>query len=138
MDSIAVEQTVKGRILIIDDDVSILNLLERSLSKAGFLVKTVKDGKKATKLLDRTHYDMVITDIFMPNMDGFEVIRNFAPREVVKIIAMSSGGAKMPQSDILEIALQLGAVFSLTKPLKKELFLNMVQSILAKGMNDEK
>ena len=75
----------------------------------------------------------MITDIFMPEMDGIEVIQKIAPMERVIIIAMSAGEHFMGKKFVLEMAVEFGAACGLKRPLQKDHFLNVVQSAYDKG-----
>ena len=138
MDAPAVGSGVRGSILVIDDDDSILELLSVWFSKAGYLVRTARNGREGIRSINGTHFDLVITDIFMPEMDGMEVIQKIAPMDKVKIIAMSAGERFMGKQFVLEMAVEFGAFWGLKKPLNKDHFLNVVQSALVKETNYEK
>lgn len=63
----------QGHILVVDDELNMRNLLRIYLSKEGFEVTEAKDGYEALSLLDQKSFDLVILDIMMPGMDGWEV-----------------------------------------------------------------
>ena len=63
-----------ARILVVDDDVAVRESLGRLLTRAGHEVDEARNGKGAMAALDATAYDVVVTDINMPEMDGIEVI----------------------------------------------------------------
>src|SRR6185503_9039715 len=82
--------TVKKRILIIDDDNEVRSLLSRTLSQAGFEVFTVARGEEVTRLCRQQSMDLVIVDMIMPEKDGLETlmeIRRGSPK--CRILAMS-------------------------------------------------
>jgi len=62
------------KILVVDDDKNIRRLIEAYLLQAGFAPTCAKDGQEALDLMDETHFDMVIADIMMPHMDGYELV----------------------------------------------------------------
>jgi len=62
------------RILVVDDDLRLLNLLEDTLATIGYTTTTVKSAGEAIDLLSKKIYDLIITDISMPQMDGFELL----------------------------------------------------------------
>ncbi|MCD8122869.1 MAG: response regulator transcription factor [Clostridiales bacterium] len=66
---------MKIRILIAEDDESLLNLYNIFLTKEGFEVAQATNGQKAFDILDNEHIDMILTDIMMPEMDGYEFVR---------------------------------------------------------------
>ncbi len=72
----------KIKVLLVDDEVSFTTSLERVLSRRGFDVKVASDGLTALPLIAGEHFDVVLLDIKMPGMDGFQVlkeIRRFSP-----------------------------------------------------------
>jgi DNA-binding NtrC family response regulator len=103
-------------ILIIDDDKSILSLLKESLIYEGFNVLTATGGKEVMKLFNDNKVDLVITDIFMPDKNGFEIIiemKRICPN--IKIIAMSGIGLGMIKA-CLKTAKFSGAEYVFAKP----------------------
>ena len=60
------------RILVVDDDKNTRKLLKAVLENDGYEVVTVEDGKAALEMMNRTYIDLVVLDIMMPNMDGYE------------------------------------------------------------------
>ena len=119
-----------ARILIIDDNTIVLETYCQMLERAGYEVVKATGGKEGTKLFRDNPTDLVITDILMPEKEGFETIielrRDFPD---VKIIAIS-GGAFLSPKDYLEIAKQFGAMRTLTKPIDQEELLEAVRKCL--------
>lgn len=110
------------RVLVVDDEPLIVDVLERSLTRAGYAVATAKDGKAAIEHVQQHAVDVVITDIVMPNADGLEVIRyvrNAHPS--VGIIAMSGFNEVH-----LAVAAELGAANVFTKPFKLDAVLEAI------------
>ncbi|HEY8993552.1 MAG TPA: response regulator [Lacunisphaera sp.] len=104
------------RILVIDDDDLIRNLVHRALTKAGYEVTVAPNGRKGLAAFQAAPADLVVTDIIMPDMEGLEVIIEFKRRAPgLKIVAMSGGGAAW-NSDYLQMAEKLGASRILHKP----------------------
>lgn len=120
-----------GHILIIDDDPNVLSALQRGLQGAGHDVDIAPNGEEGLARLRDTTPDLVITDIFMPTMDGLEVIyalRQEAPD--VKIIAISGGGYE-GKLDLLYLAGRLGAKAVLRKPFELDDVILTVGGVLA-------
>ena len=69
------EQTSIGRVLLVDDEPGILRAFARALEHDGFSVVTAGDGKQATACLKQTEFDVVLTDISMPDLDGIGLLR---------------------------------------------------------------
>ena len=79
-----------ARILLIDDDDSVRRMINLSLSRLGHAVTEAGNGKEGLALLDRTAFDLIITDIVMPEMEGFEVLMALRKRQPpMKTIAIS-------------------------------------------------
>ena len=116
-------------ILVIDDDRFYLSLIRRVLEDAGHQVQETTTGPEGISLYRERKPDVVITDIFMPGMDGNEVIRQLRSmdRDVV-IIAVSAGGA-FYDIDFLETARKLGANAVLRKLDPKERILAEIKSL---------
>src|SRR5262245_11184214 len=64
-----------GRVLLVDDEPALLEMLSQALEEAGFVVQTAKDGKEALERLGGTDTDVVVADVEMPGMDGYELCR---------------------------------------------------------------
>ena len=64
------------KILIAEDDLELRQLFRHVLLKNGYTVKGVSDGQEALDALEKDYYDLIISDIMMPNMDGYELIRS--------------------------------------------------------------
>ena len=65
-----------NHILVIDDEKSILNVVQTALSRAGFKVEIALDGQKGIQKFDSGQFDLVITDILMPGLDGRKVVEH--------------------------------------------------------------
>ncbi|HEX9887300.1 MAG TPA: response regulator [Longimicrobiales bacterium] len=117
-------------ILIIDDDPQILRALAGLLEQQGHTVRQAGDGARALALLNEESADLVISDIYMPEMDGIEfLIRVHEEFPDLPIVAMSGGGF-MPRDELLEDASQLGAVQILAKPFALADVLRVVENAL--------
>ncbi len=103
------------RILLIDDDDTLRKIVAKSLGYSGHEVIQATDGKQGMDLVRSTEFDVVITDLIMPEQEGVETIamlRTEYPR--LPIIAISGGAVHSPL--YLEIAAKIGARFILAKP----------------------
>ncbi len=114
------------KILLIDDDASVLNSLRRVLEDAGYAVQAVRNGRQGMQWLEQEKADLIITDIYMDVMDGLEIVT--AVKKIhpgMKLIVMS-GGSKLMATDVLPIAKALGANRTLQKPLDMEVLLSAI------------
>ncbi len=118
------------RILIIDDEQSVRHVVRTILEQAGHTVLEAPDGRRGMALWRKESADVVVTDIFMSDKDGFEVIleiKNAATKP--KIIAISGGG-QSGLSDLIPTALLLGADRMLLKPFDRQTLLTTVEEVL--------
>jgi CheY-like chemotaxis protein len=117
------------RVLVVDDDPQIRDLLRTVFESKGYTVHAAGDGKQALAMVKGLRPDVVVTDIVMPEMEGIELIRLM--RQVardVRIVAMSGTGEDSPY---LKGASLLGADAAVAKPLEIDSLLKMVRELLA-------
>ena len=116
-------------ILIADDNASLRQSLKAVLEAAGYRVRLARDGAEALALQRERPADLLITDIFMPQADGFEAIDGFRKSfPATRIIAMS-GEAKRVKSEYLSTAALLGVDATLKKPFEREALLRAVNAL---------
>lgn len=123
------------RILIVDDEPNIVLALELLMKKEGFEVLTVDDGQKAFEAVSKFQPDLIILDIMMPKMDGYEVcqrIRADALLKDVLIIMLTAKGREVEK----EKGLALGADYYVTKPFSTREFMMKVKEVLS-GRSDQ-
>lgn len=121
-----------ARILVIDDQQHILNIIKEFLLISKHTVDLAEDGKIGLKLARENVYDLVITDVVMPERDGLEVImglKQLSPH--VRIIVMSGGAARLDIHSLLKTARALGADRVLEKPLDFAKLQAVVNELLA-------
>jgi len=119
------------RILVIDDEDLIRELVKEMLEAEGYVVYTAANGKDGVRLYRKELPDLIITDIFMPEMEGLETIQELqrvSPN--VKIIAISGGGEKGMLS-FLSYAKRFGALRALEKPFSRQELITTVGELLA-------
>ena len=122
-----------ANILIVDDEPEILRLLRKVLERRGHTVLDAGDGKAAARILPTAQVDLVLTDIFMPEVDGFEFIGTVKKAlPGVPIVAMSGGGV-MPKGNVLVTASVLGVEAILEKPFEVEAVGELVDRLLPAG-----
>ncbi len=113
----------KASILVVDDDESILELLRLHLGNAGYEVRVAEDAISAGYMVLAKPPDLIICDVMMPHMDGFEFIaalkadRTLPPIPVIFLTSMEEGDTR---------SRELGAVGFLTKPVRADRLLKMV------------
>ncbi|MBC8239835.1 MAG: response regulator [Alphaproteobacteria bacterium] len=123
-------QDYRAKILLVDDDPLVSATLSAILQRANYAVVTAADGNACLSELQSQEFDLVITDIMMPEKDGIETIveiRKLNPSQ--KIVAIS-GGSLSVDLDYLDFADKLGANGILPKPINSEQLLTMVEPLL--------
>jgi CheY-like chemotaxis protein len=122
------------RILVVDDDPLICSAIRAWLEESGFTVFVTDGGQTGLKALASSTFDLMIVDIFMPHMRGFESVRVFHQRApMVPLIAISGyvfAEQRTPALDFLRMALELGATRCLRKPFTPRTLLNVVDACL--------
>lgn len=105
-----------ARILIIDDDSSLRQMLQRHLNRQGHDTLTAENGLVGVQLFESDSFDLVITDIIMPEQEGLETISQLKNRNSQVGILVISGGGSITADEYLKLALALGADAALAKP----------------------
>ena len=125
------------RILVVDDDPHICLALRAWLKRYGFRVSIADGGANGLTVLATATFDLMIVDIFMPNMRGFESIRVFHERApTVPLIAISGhafSGFDASSPDILRMAVRLGATRCLRKPFRPTTLLGVIDECLSEA-----
>jgi len=119
-----------ARILVIDDDVLVLDMLYESLTREGYDVLRASNGEEGLKLYREEPVDLIITDLIMPEKEGIETIielRQDFPD--VKIIAISGGG-RIGTKDYLQMAKIFGVQRTFTKPVAREQLLDAIRVLI--------
>jgi len=104
-------------ILVADDAEEIRTAIHSCLTKAGHAVACAENGEHALKMLKEMAFDLLITDVVMPNVDGLSVIMEIKKEKLpVRIIAISGGGKHFDGEYCVRTAQSLGAHSALLKP----------------------
>lgn len=113
-------------VLVVDDEASILDLMRLYLEREGFRVATARDGKQALELIARLRPALVILDLMLPEVDGFEVCRRARRESDVPILMVTARDEDVDKI----VGLELGADDYLTKPLHLRELVARVKAIL--------
>ncbi|MDD5391822.1 MAG: response regulator [Thiothrix sp.] len=134
--STAVSHTGPARILVVDDSITVRRVTEKFLNTQEYAVSTAKDGMDALEQIGEFLPDVVLLDIEMPRMDGFELLghlRRDPQWQHLPVVMISSRTAQKHR----EHAVALGATGFLGKPYQNEILLSTLESVLASGhVND--
>lgn len=115
------------RILVVDDEESIVTLLQFNLEKAGYIVETAADGKTAFGVANNQKFDLIILDLMIPELDGLEVCKKLRQQKNSTPILMLT--AKDDEFDKV-LGLELGADDYMTKPFSPREVVARVRAIL--------
>jgi YesN/AraC family two-component response regulator len=119
-----------AKILVLDDEPSILLMIKKMLEKAGYEVATASNGREGMELFEKNKPDLLITDIIMPEKEGLETIFELRRKHPeLKIIAISGGGRIDPYG-YLPGAKLFGANMVFQKPLVQKEFMQAVSMLL--------
>jgi chemosensory pili system protein ChpA (sensor histidine kinase/response regulator) len=120
---------VTRRFLLVDDSVSVRKFVGQMLERAGFGVVTASSGAEALQHLEKTAVHAVITDLEMPNVNGYELIEHLrrrpSTRDLPIVILTTRGGQKHQ-----ELARRLGVEHYLTKPIEEDAFVELMASLV--------
>ncbi len=120
----------KSTILIVDDNPDKLGLLEAALSLAGYNVTTATDGDEALAAIDSYQPDLVITDVMMPRMNGYELAQRIRANPVTKFIPVIMQTAASRRAEDLRRASEVGALGYITDPTDLDLMLARTRTLL--------
>lgn len=116
------------RILLVEDDELLRAYLKQKLEREGYFVSEAPDGLDAMKLLKDSEFDLLLSDIIMPDKDGVETIADVKRlRPNIRIIAMSGGDKATHAWQKLIDAKKVGADYILIKPFSGEKLLETIQ-----------
>jgi GMP synthase-like glutamine amidotransferase/ActR/RegA family two-component response regulator len=124
------EEIRLAKALVIDDNVFMRVVLREKLMSIGLEVVDASNGRVGLEMFKREKIDLVITDIFMPEMNGLEVIREVKQIDPEVKIIVVSGGSIMRDSQWLQVAKTLGATKSFDKPVDWDEFLKTVKALV--------
>lgn len=115
-----------NRILVVEDEEPIADILKFQLEKSGYQVSVADDGEKAVAMISQTVFDLVLLDLMLPKKDGFEVCRDVRQYSMVPIIMLTARDAEVDKV----LGLELGADDYVTKPFSTRELLARVKANL--------
>jgi CheY-like chemotaxis protein len=120
-----------AKILLVEDDKENANVFLMCLQPEGYDVTWVSDGRAAMRLLRQAQFDLVLTDMLMPEADGVELMLYIrGMKQPPAVIPMSGGGAHLTASQALGLAVKMGGRAPLVKPFTMAQMLEAVRSVL--------
>ena len=118
------------KILVVDDDILVLEALEELLKSSGYEVRVATRGQEALEVLEKEHFDLLILDVVMPKMTGFDVCREVRKRDdemsTVKIIMLTA----KTEARSAEIRKECGCDLYLTKPIDPDRLKELIRNTL--------
>src|ERR1700693_5601877 len=124
--------TDKSRVLVVDDEPQITRVLRTVLSSQGYQVRTAAEGEAALASFTEWRPELVITDLYMPHMDGVELCKRIRAMSAVPIIVLSVKGEERTKVE----ALDSGADDYVTKPFGIDELLARVRAALRRGSGE--
>ena len=122
---------MKKRILLIDDEAQIRDFMKKILTRAGYVVFTAQDGREALEKLESLYVDLIVLDMYMPHMNGLDVLRHIRKSNITnKPVLMVSGNH---DADLRIESYRLGAYDFITKPEQTEVMLKRIENGLKIG-----
>ena len=122
----------KTKIVVVEDEADILEVIEYNLSKEGYEICSALDGEKGLTLIKNEIPDLVLLDLMLPNLDGIEICRKLKADNTTQSISIIMVTAKGEESDII-LGLGMGADDYVTKPFSPKELVARVKSVLRRG-----
>ena len=119
-----------AHVLVVDDDADVRSVVRKGISKLGHQVWDVADGAEALELLKTTPFDLIVSDVFMAEMDGMELLMRIQQLELDVPVVLISGGGLTSRDEVLKMAAACGAVATLDKPFTLDELWNVVRPLL--------
>ena len=125
-----------ARILAVDDEVNIVRLIKVNLERHGFTVETANNGLEALNKIKESRPDMLVSDVMMPEMDGFELLSSIRRDPLLMDLPVIMLTAKAQDANVME-GYTRGADMYLTKPFNPMELVTFVKRILASSTSDD-
>jgi two-component system alkaline phosphatase synthesis response regulator PhoP len=122
----------KGKILVVDDEIYIVHILDFSLGMEGYEVITALDGEQAVERAQAEKPDLIVLDIMMPKLDGYEtckILKGDPATRDIPVILLSAKGRNIDQ----KIGFEVGADDYITKPFSPRKLVERINGILGQS-----
>jgi phosphate regulon transcriptional regulator PhoB len=124
------------RVLIVDDEEDVLDVLAYNLAVSGFEVDRALTGRNALEAAERNRPDLVVLDVMLPDLMGFEVLRILRTRETTRAVPVILLTARGEEPDVL-VGFELGADDYVVKPFSPREFLARVRAVLKRARGEQ-
>jgi two-component system, OmpR family, alkaline phosphatase synthesis response regulator PhoP len=125
---------MSARILVVDDEPAVTDLLAYNLRKAGYEILLAADGREALRLARQSSPDLILLDLMLPEVDGLDVCRELRKTSAVPVIMLTARGEEIDRV----VGLELGADDYVTKPFSVRELLARIKAVLRRVQPDEK
>jgi two-component system, OmpR family, alkaline phosphatase synthesis response regulator PhoP len=122
----------KQKIMVVEDDEDILELIRYNLDKEGYRVETAETGEAAVRKADSENFDLMLLDLMLPGIDGLDVARRVKKNSRTRHLPIIMITAKGEESDIVA-GLELGAADYITKPFSPKVMIARVRAVLRRS-----
>jgi two-component system, OmpR family, alkaline phosphatase synthesis response regulator PhoP len=125
----------KGKVLVVDDEIYIVHILDFSLGMEGYEVITALDGEQALERMKAEKPDLVVLDIMMPKLDGYEVCKAIKSNPTTKqtpVILLSAKGRNVDQ----KLGFDVGADDYITKPFSPRKLVERINQLLGQPVSE--
>ncbi len=126
----------KGKILVVDDEIYIVHILDFSLGMEGYEVITALDGEQALEKMKSDKPDLIVLDIMMPKLDGYEVckaIKSSPETRQIPVILLSAKGRNVDQ----KLGFDVGADDYITKPFSPRKLVERINQLLGQAVTEK-
>ncbi|NVK22151.1 MAG: response regulator [Kangiellaceae bacterium] len=120
-----------AKLLLADDDIELCQLLQEYLSHEGFVISLAHDGATAAKLIQDDSFDLMVLDVMLPNMNGFDVLKEVRKESQIPILMLTARGDEIDRI----VGLELGADDYIGKPCNPRELTARIRSILRRTEN---
>ena len=127
----------KGKLLVVDDEIYIVHILDFSLGMEGYSVVTALDGEQALEKARTEKPDLIVLDIMMPKLDGYETCKRLKADDATRaipVILLSAKGRNVDQ----KIGFEVGADDYITKPFSPRKLVERINAILGQGTSQQR
>lgn len=126
-------ENTPARILIVDDEPSIIEFVSYAMQKEGYLTEIASDGEEALRKIEQQHFDLFILDIMLPGIDGYELCRRIRTKMSTPILFLSARDTELNKV----VGLELGADDYLAKPFGVRELLARTRALLRRSQGNE-
>jgi two-component system alkaline phosphatase synthesis response regulator PhoP/two-component system response regulator VicR len=122
------------RVLVVDDEINIVRLIQVNLERQGYQVETANNGAQALAKIKESRPDLLVSDVMMPEMDGFELLANVRRDPMLMDLPVIMLTAKAQDKDVME-GYKTGADMYLTKPFNPAELIAFAKRILSSSID---